>query len=74
VTNEERDHLLTRLDERTQRIEHDLFGNGQPGILACLRQDISALQEHASQGKGALLVMGFLLTVFGGSELIKALF
>ncbi len=40
MTDEERDELLIRLDERTKKIKDDLeddyralYGNGQPGLL-----------------------------------------
>jgi hypothetical protein len=38
--------LLARLDERLERMDHDLFGNGQPGTLKTMEQSIEATSKR----------------------------
>lgn len=47
---------LGRLDERTERIERDLLGNGQPGI----KQRVEDLEAHQNRVLGAFGILGGL--------------
>jgi hypothetical protein len=49
---------LGRLDERTERMEHDLGGNGQPGF----RQRLEVLEASKNRMAGALAVCGAIGT------------
>lgn len=38
--------LLARLDERLERMDHDLFGNGQPGTLKTMEDSIAGTAKR----------------------------
>lgn len=74
LTDRERDNLLVRLDERTDRISRALFGNGRPGLLsdvAVLQDEMRRREEEAralrvavpSKRRNALINSGLLTTV-----------
>jgi hypothetical protein len=53
------------IDNRLEALEHRLFGNGQPGIIQEMREDISDLQAfricHASESAFSWKLVGALL-------------
>jgi len=57
---------IARIDETVSEIYHRLFGNGQPGELAALQQKQGEMKEFVSQAKGALWVIGGMLTLISG--------
>ena len=57
LTEQQRDELLVRLDERTERADHALFGNGQPGLakdVAVLKEDMRRREEEARELREAV--------------------
>lgn len=68
MTDEERDELLIRLDERTQKIASDLkddykalYGNGQPGLLSRV-QKLEDWKDAKQKHVGAIAgVLGFIV-------------
>ena len=42
MNDQQRDDMLTRIDERTQAMNKALFGNGQPGLV----QDVAVLKDE----------------------------
>jgi hypothetical protein len=55
----EQGKLLIRLEERLERMDHDLFGYGQPGKIETMEKDIQALQTKESGRRGMFeLVVG----------------
>ena len=68
MTDEERDELLIRLDERTKKIKDDLeddyhvlYGNGHPGLLARVQkiEDWQGARQH--HWGAAAAVIGFII-------------
>lgn len=55
--------FVARFDERDKR----LFGNGQPGILDKHQARLDAHEDRMNFVRGALWVIGGLLTLFGGT-------
>lgn len=56
MTPEERDNLLIRLDERTDRADKALFGNGKPGLVkdvVVLQEDMRRREEEAREIRAA---------------------
>jgi len=59
--------LLGQLDERTERMDRVLSGNGQPGLV----QKVEALEEHKNKVTGAVTVIGLIGTgVWGFLEYV----
>jgi hypothetical protein len=58
---------LGRLDERTERIEREVVGNGQPG----LKQRVEDLEAAKNRTIGGIGVIGAIGTfIWGGLEYI----
>jgi hypothetical protein len=62
MTDGERQELLGRLDERTERMLRILEGNGTPGLV----QRVDVLESITDRGKG-------IFWLAGGSGLLGAL-
>lgn len=72
MTEEERDSLLIRIDERTKKMEEDtkdvfkvLYGNGQPGVISRIQklEDWQAARQHHY---GVIVgVVGFVINAIG---------
>lgn len=73
MTDYERDEILIRVDEGLKDLKHQLLGNGQPGIIQKQEGKISELEDFRSKAKGALGVILFLVSVVGGTELVRFL-
>jgi hypothetical protein len=58
---------LTRIEAILERIDMELNGNGQPGKLQVLRDDVDSLIESRAKSSGAIAVIGALLTAVGSS-------
>jgi len=63
---------IARIDETVTEIHHRLFGNGQPGDIATLQRKQIETDSFISQAKGALWVIGGLLTFLSGGLLLLA--
>jgi hypothetical protein len=60
------DHdLLIRIATVVESLDHRLFGNGNPGEIDKLRADQKKTQEFDNKLLGGILVLSFMLTVFG---------
>lgn len=59
---------VARMEAVLLRMEGKLFGNGQPGILAEHEEKIDDLQGSRDKVVGALTLVVFVLTLFGGVE------
>jgi len=68
MTNEETE-TLTEIKTTLERIDHQLFGNGQPGELAVLKTRLNLIEEFRSTIKGALGALAALITFIGGATL-----
>lgn len=62
---------LTRIEEKqdaakeaAEKLQHDLFGNGQPGIIASLSGRVSKLEDKALYILGASGAIGIITTAF----------
>jgi hypothetical protein len=64
---------IAKIEVMTEEIYHRLFGNGQPGELDKLKEDVSSLQASRSWIKGVGAALGMLLTGDIGMH-IKAFF
>ena len=52
--------ILTEIKTTVERMDHELFGNGQPGQLATIKSRIEVIEEFKSVIKGALATFGVL--------------
>lgn len=66
MSNEDLAIMIARLETTLTRIDHILFGNGQPGELDKMQKRIKVTEEFRSSIRGALAVLTFLMTIFGG--------
>jgi hypothetical protein len=58
---------LARIEAILARMERELFGNGSPGKLDTLRDDVDSLIESRAKSSGAVAVIGALLTAVGST-------
>lgn len=54
---------LSVIEEVLERIEHALFGNGQPGALSVINSRLTALEESKWKLAGALSAIVILFEV-----------
>lgn len=69
----EHGELLAKIGERLERMDHDLFGNGQPGKIQVLEKDIQSnssrvevLEKTESHMKGWVAGVLFVALAIGG--------
>jgi hypothetical protein len=62
---EDRDNQLARIVAVVEDMHHRLFGNGQPGELADLKNRASSLEEFKNKVLGALIIIATGITVIG---------
>lgn len=62
----EQGKLLIRLEERLERMDHDLFGNGQPGKIQVLEKQVGTLTNAESHLKGWVAGVLALAMLIGG--------
>jgi hypothetical protein len=55
--------VLGKLDERTERIDKILSGNGQMGLI----QKVEQLEAHKNKVTGAVTILGFVGTTIWGA-------
>jgi hypothetical protein len=51
---------IARVEVRVDEITHDLYGNGQPGILADLKNRLGVLETLKNKASGGVIVLIFL--------------
>ena len=61
------DARLARMETILEILYTELKGNGQPGFIAEVRGRVGALETLAARGKGALAVLGTLITAISGT-------
>jgi len=54
-----------RIDVVLDRLEHRLFGNGQPGELQTMKDDVYHLKGLEAKGRGAFWIVSVILAVLG---------
>lgn len=66
-TNREMDQVqrLARIEAIVEDMHHRLFGNGQPGEVQTIKDDVSSLKSSRSWVKGGIAVLGFLVGADG---------
>jgi hypothetical protein len=70
MNNEEIATRLTAIETVLGRMEHRLFGNGQPGELSLIHSRLDEVEETHATAKGAFAVLSFLITLIGGGEIL----
>lgn len=80
-SNNELARTLGRIEETLKnfeasftKLDHQLFGNGQPGKLSVLDTRLSVLEDYKSTIKGAFATLGGLVTLIGGTTLYHLFF
>lgn len=51
---------ITIQDNHFTKLEHRIFGNGQPGEIQLAQNEIKALTEFSNRAKGVLAVLTFM--------------
>jgi len=76
MTNEEFQLRLKQAEDLSEikaivtRMDHALFGNGQPGIIQEYDKRIGELEDSKNKGKGAIWALSGLFTALGGVEVL----
>lgn len=65
---------LEKFDETLTRLDHQLFGNGQPGMITIINQRLGNLEDSKSKVKGALATLAAIISAVGGTEAYHLLF
>lgn len=58
---------LARIEAILERMERELFGNGQPGLLKEMRDDLDDLMDSRAKVRGALAIIGTSITALGST-------
>ena len=61
---------LASIESTLDRIDHELFGNGQPGRLKEIEVRIEELEEVHDQSRGALWVLRILVGALGLFDIV----
>ncbi len=62
---------LASIEAKVTMIHTRLFGNGQPGVLADLESRLAAGERSMYRAQGALWIVGFVLSLLTGSEILR---
>lgn len=62
---------LATIESIVSRLEYRILGNGQPGELEKLDSRIGRLEEVEDKGRGAFWVIGVLLSILTGTQVIQ---
>lgn len=69
MTDDERDSMIVETHTTTKLMHKELFGNGQPGRLPQLEKSQAKQGEQIAFWRGAIWIIGGLLTLIGGALL-----
>ncbi len=58
--------LLIEVSTLVREMHTRLFGNGQPGDIDRINKEVRNLSSYRNKLIGAVTIVAFLLTVFGG--------
>jgi hypothetical protein len=58
------DERLGRIDERLERLEHELLGNGQPGSVHRIEMRLRSLEGWRSMLAGAWLLLTSAVAIY----------
>jgi hypothetical protein len=62
---------IARMDQTLQRIDHELFGNGQPGRLQRGEDRIAVLEDRASFSRGVMWAVGLVVTLLTSTTVVE---
>lgn len=65
--------VADRTAQSVENMDKRLFGNGQPGELSILRDDVAELKADRSKVNGAMWVLRALVAAVGIPEIIHVL-
>lgn len=81
MTPEQQAEILISMKTTLERMDHELFGNGQPGRLKELDTKIQDLDDKVedherfkSYIKGSFATLSLIITALGGTELYHLFF
>jgi hypothetical protein len=63
MENQDLTDLMIRLDVRTERMDRELFGNGQPGKIAELEGGVAGCKSFQRAAIAACAALAFVATV-----------
>ena len=63
MTDEDRDELLCRIDERVGRLEKTLLGNGQPGWCQARLVRIEAIESAQARTSSVVTFIGWIVGI-----------
>ena len=58
------DERLGRIDERLERLEHELLGNGQPGVVQRIESRLRSLEGWRAMLAGAITLLTLAATLY----------
>jgi hypothetical protein len=58
------DERLGRIDERLERMEHELLGNGQPGAIQRIEARLGSLERWKSTLIGAMSLLTSAVAIY----------
>lgn len=61
---------VTTIETIVKRMDKEILGNGQPGSLQLLTDRVSDAESSISFYRGAVWIIGTLLSLLGGAEII----
>lgn len=71
MTDESIEVKIARIETLLLSMDERLFGNGQPGVIANMQEEIDGLKESRDNAKGAIRILAFLAGAVGLTQLIQ---